>query len=443
MQITIIKNNKLILFTLPKKVSGSYWITDFENGRKMNLMNIDATENRWNLVSNRDAFIMDANDVMVPFVILKDYQFYTIKNNYRQEKYFLYCSPIYDTTFREFVMTKGSSITVGNDEANQINYTLSGISKQVFTISKGEKYYQLVLHDPNAYVFVNQKRVFGTKKIEYGDIIFLFGLKMILMRKEGTDYFLVNNPNNLVAPSVSFTTIVPSEVKFNENYEELSGDLFHEDYFYRTPRFFQALHKFVLEIDAPPSKKEEDSTPAVLTIGPMLTMSMMSVVMLMSTMNGISSGKRTLDDSVTSIVMCVVMLASSLLWPLLTRAYQKFADKRWEKKRQKLYKKYLDKKESEIEVALSNQRNSLIQNNLSVTECQDIIRAHNVRLWQRRVLDEDFLDIPVGIGNIPMQIEIKYPEEHFSLMEDNLLDLVHELGEYERILKDTSGKLNI
>ncbi len=436
MQITIIKNNKLILFTLPKKITGSYWITDYENGRKINLLNIEATENGWNLISNRDAFLIDNNEIMIPFSLLKEYNFYKIKNNYRQEIYTLYCSPVYDISFREFVVTVNSIVTVGNGENNLINYTLSGVSEKVFTIEKGEKNYQLVVNDENSLVFVNQKRVFKTRKIEYGDIIFLYGLKVILMKKEGRDYFLVNNPGNLVAPSISYTNIVSDTINFNENYEELTNDLYQEDYFYRTPRFYQALHKFLLQIDAPPSKKEEDKTPAILTIGPMVTMSMMSVVMLMSTVNGINSGKRTLDDSLTSIIMCVVMLLSSLLWPLLTRAYQKFSDKRWERKRQKLYKNYLDKKEREIEQALDNQRNSLIQNNLNVTECQNIIRAHNVRLWQRRVVDEDFLDLPVGIGNIPMEIEIKYPEEHFTLTEDNLLDLVHELGEYERILRD-------
>ncbi len=31
MQITIMKDNKLTLFTLPEEISGSHWITDYEN----------------------------------------------------------------------------------------------------------------------------------------------------------------------------------------------------------------------------------------------------------------------------------------------------------------------------------------------------------------------------------------------------------------------------
>ncbi len=436
MQIALIKENKLILFTLPKNRIGSYWLSDFENGRKINLMNIDATEEGWLLYSNREAFIIDNQEVMVPYVKLEEGKLLSIKNNYKQEKYYLYCSPLCDQTFREFNLVKDEGISVGNGDNNKINYQLPGLSSTIFTIEKQEKYYMLKLVDENSFVYVNQKRVRNVKKIEYGDIIFVFGLKLILMRKEGADYFLVNNPNGLVAPSALYATCTKEISNFNENYEELTLDYYGEDYFYRTPRFYEKTNKFVLKIDAPPFKKDENQTPAILTIGPMLTMSMMSVVMLMSTMNAINKGERTVSDSATSIAMCIVMLASSLLWPTLTKAYQKFSDKRWEKKRQKLYKKYLDKKEKEIEMEMNKQKSSLVSNNLSVSECLDIIRAHNVRLWQRRIGDEDFLDLPVGIGNIPMEIEVQYPEEHFSLTEDNLLDLVHELGETKRILRD-------
>lgn len=437
MQITIIKNNKLTIFNLPEKINGSHWITDFENGRKINLINIEATEKGWKIISNHDAFIIDNNEIMIPFIILEEYNFYSLKNNYKNEKYYLYCSPVYDKSYKELGINTGSKITVGNDESNQINYTLPGISKQAFTIEKREKYYTLSIQDMNTLVFVNQKRVQNEKRLEYGDIIFLFGLKIILMRKDGVDYLLVNNPGNLLKFNASFVNVVPKKIEYVEDNAELQEDIYREEnYFYRTPHFYQALQKFVLSIDSPPQKKEEDQTPAILTIGPMVTMSMMSVVMLMSTMSSINSGERSISDSWTSIVMCIVMLLSSLLWPLLTKAYQKFQDKMYEKKRQKLYRKYIEKKEQEIEVELAKQRTSLLENNFTVQSCQDIIRGHNVKLWQRRITDEDFLNLPVGLGDIPMQIEIKYPEEHFSLSEDNLLDIAHELGKKERIIKD-------
>ena len=130
------------------------------------------------------------------------------------------------------------------------------------------------------------------------------------------------------------------------------------------------------------------------------------------------------------------MLAGSLLWPLITKVVTKRIEKKNERKRQKLYQLYLGKKEKEIEEEMEKQKKSLIENYLSVTGCQNIILAHNIRLWQRRITDSDFLTLPIGIGNVPMKIDVGYPEEHFSLSEDNLLELARAIGKKERILTD-------
>ena len=438
MQLTIIKKSRLNVVILPEVVQGNYWITDFENGRKINLINIEATEQGWQLVSNHDAFVVDNSDIMVPFAILKEYGFYLLKNNYKNEKYYIYCSPVYDTTYKELGIELNKVIKVGNDASNDIGYQLGGIPKNAFQILKKDKYYYLTIQDKQTIVYVNQKRVIDQRRIEYGDVIFMFGLKIVLMRKNGRDYLLVNNPNNLVLYNASFVNVVPVKDEFLEDNLELSDDsIYHNtNYFYRTPHFYKTIKPYQVSLDSPPQKKDEDKTPMILTIGPMLTMAMMSVVTLLSTFNSISRGEATVSSSMTSIVMSGVMLASCLLWPLLTKAYQKFADKMYERKRQKLYKKYIDRKEKQIIKALEEQKASLVGNNFSVSECQDIIRGHNVKLWQRRITDEDFLTVPVGIGNLPMQVEIHYPEEHFTLSEDNLLDIAYGLGRKERILEN-------
>lgn len=436
MQLTIIKRNKLSIFILPEEVSGSHWITDFENGKKINLINVEATENGWNLVSNNDAYVVDNKDIMVPYTLLKNYGFYLLRNNYKNEKYYVYCSPVYDQTFKE--MGISGKVTVGSDKGNTICYKLGGVPKKAFAIEKQDNYYYLMILDNQASVYVNEKCIFYSKRIEYGDIIFIFGLKIILMRREGADVLLVNNPNNLLEFDASFVNIVPTPVEFVDDGTVLSDNSLYQDdnYFYRAPHFYKTLQKFELQVDTPPSKKEDDKTPVALTIGPMITMAMTSVVTLMSTLGSISKGERDLSSSMTSLIMSGAMLASCLLWPILTKAYQKFADKMYEKKRQRLYRKYIDKKEQEIEQQLAVQRQSLLGNNFTVLDCQNVIRGHNVKLWQRRITDEDFLTLPVGLGNMPMQIDIRYPEEHFSLTEDSLLDIAHTLGKKTRILDD-------
>ncbi len=437
MQVTVIRKNELNIFTLPKTISGNFWITDYENGRKINLINIEATENGWQLISNQEAFIVDQNNILVPNVILQDYSFYLLKNNYKNETYYIYCSPVYDSSYKEYGFPSNGVVRVGSDTGCEICYTLGGIGKEAFRITKKEQGFYITISENTTALYVNHKRVLRGMSVFYGDVLFCFGLKLIIMRRDGVDYILVNNPSNLLQFNASFVNVVPKKSEFVDDNATLNEDIIHKnDSFYRTPHFYKTVSKYVLEIDAPPQRKEEDKTPALLTIGPMLTMSMISVMMLLTQFNAVSSGEKSLDSSMTSIVSAVVMLMSCLLWPVLTRMYRKFSDRAFERKRQKAYRKYVNKKEEEITKELQNQRDTLIDNYFSVTRCQEIIRGHNVQLWQRRITDVDFLTVPVGIGNMPMQIEIQYPEEHFSLEEDNLLDMVHELGQKSRILND-------
>ena len=439
MQLTIIKKNELNVFTLPKNTTGEgfFWITDYENGKKINLISVEYENGAWNLISNQNAFVLDNQNVMVPQVILKEYSFYLLKNVYKNENYYLYVSPVYEKNFMEYGLSIGSIVKVGSGKSNDISYSLAGVPDKSFEIERNEEGFYLHIKDSKSAIYVNHLRVSSNKRLFYGDIIFMFGLKIIPMRKDGVDYLLINNPGNMLLFNATLVNVVPQKNTFVDKNETLNEDVYNTtDSFYRTPHFYKTILPYDLKIDAPPQKRDEQENPMILTIGPMVTMSMVSVIMLLSQINSISSGKTDLSSSMTSIVMAIAMLASCLLWPLLTNFYRKFANKRYEKKRQKQYKKYIDKMEANINKELEVQRNVLIDNYFSVTKCQDIIRGHNVQLWQRRITDEDFLNIPVGLGNQPMKIDIHYPEEHFSLDEDNLLDMVHALGQKKRILND-------
>lgn len=439
MQITVIKKNELNVFPLPNHNMGSeyFWITDYENGKLLNLINLQLINNEWVLISNQNAYILDAQKVMVPQVVVKEYSFYLIKNVIKNENYYLYVAPIYEHNFMEHSIGVGQTIKVGSSSKNDICYSLAGIPSEAFRIERKEDGFFVTSLNESTTLYINHLRVLSDKPIHYGDVLFLFGLKLILMRRDGNDYFLVNNPGNMLKFNASLVNVVPKKNEFIDQYEVLNEDTYGTiETFYRTPHFYKTIVPYQLHIDAPPQKRNEQENPIILTIGPMITMSMVSVIMLLSQINAVSSGERDLSSSMTSIVMAIAMLASCLLWPLLTNLYRKFVNKRYEKKRQRQYKKYIDKMEEKIKKELEIQRNVLIDNYFSVTKCQEIILGHNVQLWQRRISDDDFLTIPVGYGNRPMAIEVHYPEEHFSLEEDNLLDMVHSLGQRSRILNN-------
>ena len=90
-----------------------------------------------------------------------------------------------------------------------------------------------------------------------------------------------------------------------------------DDYFFRAPRFKTMIEPVNIKIDPPPSKAEEDKTPLIYTIGPMMTTAMMSVAMGYSSLIGVIDGTRDLSTALPTLIMSFAMLMTMLLWPIL------------------------------------------------------------------------------------------------------------------------------
>ena len=208
------------------------------------------------------------------------------------------------------------------------------------------------------------------------------------------------------------------------------------DYFYKKPRIVPMLKTLDINVDEPPAKFENKESPFLLTIGPMITMSMTSLMMGYNTLNGVNSGTMTMKDATPSLIICGAMFASIFIWPLMTRFYEKFETVRKERKRQKKYNKYIYSKIEEISKAKNEQTSILKMHYLSSEEASDVILNRSSIMWQRRVTDDDYLTVNLGTGNCPMKININYPEEKFTLEEDNLKKLVERLGSEPKILEN-------
>ena len=147
MEITIIKKNQLNVVTLPKTIQGSSWLTDYENGKKINLINIEAVDDKWQMNSNENVFVIDGNDVMVPSVVLKEYSFYLLNDVIRKQKYYVYCAPVYENNYMELAFSDKQTIKVGKDSKCDISYQLNGISNNAFSIVKKENGFYMISYD--------------------------------------------------------------------------------------------------------------------------------------------------------------------------------------------------------------------------------------------------------------------------------------------------------
>ena len=123
--------------------------------------------------------------------------------------------------------------------------------------------------------------------------------------------------------------------------------------------------------------------------------------------------------------------------------YDKKRQIKLEKRRQEKYKEYINKKIEQIDEIMNKQKNILYNKYISAQECAQIIINKNSRLWERRIEDDDFLSIRVGLGDVPIFADIEYPKKGFSLEEDNLVELIDSVEKKSKVIKNVPIVANL
>ena len=433
--VRLIKKTQIYNFSLPTEVSGNYWITDNDKlGNIRNLINVQESDGRWKIKSNFETKIL-LGDKEVESAYLKEHSVFFLKISTENEFVILYCSPTIDNSINRLKVDSDKEILIGNDNRAHINYNYPLVSKQHAKLIYNKGKWSIQDLNSKYGTYVNNMAV-TTTNLNYGDIVFIMGLKIIVMN----DHIVINNVNNYVKfDSNTFSLIsatVQEQTEFDNPDEEGIEFYKEEDYFYRAPRFKTKIEDVNIVIDAPPGKQEEDKTPAIYTVGPMMTMAMMSVSMGYTSLTGVIDGTRDLNEAMPTLVMSFAMLATMLLWPLLSRGYQKRQARKKEKLRQEKYLKYINENRTKIASEMKIQRQILIDNYLPLDATKSIVYSKKRNLWEREIDQEDFLDLRLGMGSTELKGKISFPEEHFALEDDNLLQEVYKLGSESRILEN-------
>lgn len=441
MIVRLIKKTRIYNFTLPSKIAGNYWITDNDYlGNTRNLINVEEFDGHWKIKSDFETKIM-LGENEIESAILSDYSLFFLKINTDNEYVILYCSPSIEKNINRLRLREDCEITIGNDTQSTICYNYPLVSRQQARLiySKGS----WIVQDLNSKygTYANNMAV-TSQPLEYGDIVFIMGLKIIVL--EGS--IIINRISNLVSydqrllvedhPWVQTQTEMDSQDEENvEFYKE-------EDYFYRAPRFKTKIEPVDISIDTPPGKQTEDKTPLIYTVGPMLSMSMMSATTGITALQSLADGSKDFKAVAPSLITTGVMLSTMILWPSLTKAYQKRQSIKRENDRQEKYTKYVESKRAEIQNAMKVQRQILVDNYLPLQETKEIIYNKKRNLWEREIDQADFLDLRLGIGSTELAGTINFPQEHFSLDSDNLLQEVYKLGAESRMLENVPISLS-
>ena len=431
MKIVLFLDDRLIEFKLPMEVSGDFSF-DFEDVDSK-LINVKAQDGKWFLYGTSDVTVLD-NNVEVSGRELELYKYYVLKRD--NKSYRIFVTTLFDKMF-SFEYKDKLNIVFGNTNKSTIKFYNSNLTTDILTITNQNEI--IVLNNVgNAKLYINDYAVNEPSiKINYGDRITYFNFNIVVLK----NIIMFNNPNysnnqpfideNMAGISkindFDISELYKGEIKDTDLYSE-------NDYFSKSPRLKRFITEKEVKLDPPPKGDNGDDMPLIMVIGPMLTMAITSMTMLLNTLLRISDGTTTVKDSWPQLVTSGAMMLSTLLWPIITKLYTKNRKKKKALELEEKYNKYIDNNKKIFDAQSKLQHDILMENMVSLSECEENIKKRGVLFWNKRNDDKDFLTLRVGYGNAKLDVKVEWPEEGFTVDEDKLREKMEKLiSDYEYV----------
>ena len=421
MIINLLRKQHMTSLELPSRIMGQYWISDIEDGEEKEMIAVEGIDGHWELKMNKNYGFEDKN---IKSLILQENQIYQLCDH-KKESLFIYVEKDDKQSMYKKYQLSADEITIGRNKDNAIclhNMLVSGNHCKL--VKRSDAWEILDLHSTNG-TFVNQINC-NRKELRLGDSIYILGIKIIF----GTDFISISMREDVSIDESKLVpmSFIPIVCKETEEYPE-------HVYFYPSPRMKKDIQERLFKIDSPPDDQIGEEMPFMLVLGPSITMGMSSMATgVFAVSNAVSTGN--VYASMPSIIMSFSMLLGTVLWPIITKYYEKRKRHDKEKLRQIKYHTYLDEIEKEIEAETALQKEILITNAPSVQECLTCIKNADRNLWNRTINQNDFLQLRLGIGKKKLSARFSYSERRFSLFDDNLKERLYQICEEEKYIKE-------
>ena len=334
------------------------------------------------------------------------------------------------SAFSKYEIKNLKKITIGRTEENDIAYSGSNLVKrqQHAVLYHQENYWILEDCSENG-IFVNSIGINGSKQLEFGDCINIFGLYVVFLN----DRIAVNDCLDTV--KINETKLLPATQQEKEGQKEgkmISGKV----RFHRAPRQMYKIDNEPIEIEAPPQPRQEMRRPLLLTIGPSLTM---AIPMLLGSGLSILSSRMTSSMGSAFMYTGLITAVSSALigvcWALANIRYEKKRNKEEELHRFEAYGEYLIKCSNRIKEKYDRNAEHLKKLYPDTASCCGY-NENTSWLWNRNSSHADYLTYRLGIGDIPFQAPISVPKERFTMINDSLSEKPMMIKKSYEILKD-------
>ncbi|KAA0549164.1 type VII secretion protein EssC [Bacillus sp. BGMRC 2118] len=443
MIVTLFDRDRVFHSVLPNKITGRYVLeTVDENQNTIDLIAIEADEEKWYVKSNKNAFLQDSQGNRLTKCYVEAFKTYTIHRDKGPTALLYIEPPTDDRNIYTKHTVKNEVIRIGRGQENHIcfsNKLVSGTHCMIKFHSNGHATIQ-DQHSANG-TYVNGRKI-REAVLSIGDVIYIMGLKIIY----NNELLTLNNPHGLVLlDRKSFEPFKVDQpiVQVEENLDELQIVESNDNLFFRSPRFKRDIRRATIKIDPPPQPTNMEETPLMLMLGPSITMGMASLFTALFMLQNVMSSNGNIRTAIPMLVMSVSMLIGMILWPILTKRYEKKKKRELEKKRQEKYIHYLEETKNVIEKECQHQEGILRENHVSLEEHIQRINKRERNLWERAVGQNDFLKVRIGLGDVPLDAEIKYPEKKFTLDDDNLQEELYKLADTPKMLRNVPVTLSL
>ena len=446
MKLTLLSRQELSSLILPEKIGGQYTVRGKNNfGKMSDIVTAEAIRHtetgdasQWILKSNRRYKIFDGTGNALQNTPLNPHELHRIQSADGNQKFVLYTEPytIDRKVYTGYELTRQQvRIKIGRNPDLDIVYSnafVSGIHAEIL-ISPGS----LSVQDMGSAnkTYVNGKAVMH-QSLNIGDVVYILGLQIIVLSR----YIFFNNPDGNVhvkCPDLRrMQRSMPNlSVDDDDDFEDVA-----DDYFFRPPRFKSDVDTFELKLDSPPSTQSGDDLPMIMLIGPSMTMGMASVATgVFAVTNAMARGDIT--AAIPSIVMSISMMLGTLMWPLITKTYQRRLRERKEKLRHEAYLEYLGQMEKLVAEEITRQERVMRINDVSTSEYVGRILSPMPLIWERTPKHTDFLALRLGNGTLPLKADIQYSPRKFTVEKDGLVEKMYGFGEKKRWLTNVPIRL--
>ncbi len=419
MNILITDHLLSITMNLPQKPVGSYIIN---NNKDEKIAIIEAINENWTIKPLTNYKVFNKGVTAEAFTINGN-SIFTIENQITKDKVKVYAyNP--NTTPHKTYDIKKNNITIGKG-LNDIVFKGEDISGTT-TLSYSNNKWIIETDQKNVYA---NNILIKRKNLLHGDIVFIDGLKIIPYSNRIIIQNLSGENNLTVSNSLQELNLnIENNTKEGVYDIETERSLFEgKDLFMKAPRFKTVYSPRNIEITPPPSKIRNNTRPGFLVLGPQMTMLLVSSISIITTLKQAMDGESQFSSILPGILTALITVICSMMWPAITRRWQAKTNKINELTRIKTYRAYLKRKEKEIQEEHSNEKQILLENNVSLEECQQIIYNRKRNLWEKDITQPDFLNVRLGIGTVTPTSNVDYKETDFEVDDDILIDELKEM----------------